>query len=238
MAGKDDNLARVVSQRTLPGGDQAARIMLPGYSQTERLIDGVIHALGVVVSVIAVAVLLHMVIPTGDALLIMAATIYSIGLIAMFGLSAAYNLIAGPKWKEAIRRYDHAAIYIMIAGTYTPFALISIGGPAGYGLLAPVWLVAIIGLLLKLLWLRRFEHASLVLYLALGWIGLVAAGSIIAALPVSALVLLCMGGIFYTIGVVFHLWTTLLYQNAIWHTFVLAAAGCHYVAVLESIIPK
>ncbi len=97
MGGKDDNLERVVSRCALPGGDHAARIMLPEHSQTERLIDGVIHALGVVVSVIAVAALLHMVIPTGDALLIMAATIYSVGLIAMFGLSAAYNLIAGPK---------------------------------------------------------------------------------------------------------------------------------------------
>ena len=212
--------------------------MLLDYTQTERLTDGVVHALGVVMSVIAVAVLLHMVISTGDALLIMAATIYSVGLIAMFGLSATYNLIVGPKWKEAIRRYDHAAIYTMIAGTYTPFALIGIGGPVGYGLLALVWLLAIIGLFLKLLCPRRIERASLVLYLALGWIGLVAAGSIIAALPVSALVLLGMGGVFYTTGVVFHLWTTLLYQNAIWHTFVLVAAGCHYVAVLESIIPK
>ena len=191
-----------------------------------------VHALGVVMSVIAVAVLLRMVIPIGDALLIMAATIYSVGLIAMFGLSAAYNLIVGPKWKEAIRRYDHAAIYMMIAGTYTPFALIGIGGPVGYSLLALVWLLAIIGLVLKLLWPRRIERASLVLYLALGWIGLVAAGSIIAALPVSALVLLGMGGILYTTGVVFHLWTTLLYQNAIWHIFVLAAAGWSYTRKL------
>ena len=124
-------LRQILQQAALPRSDQAARIMPLGYTQTERLSDGVVHALGVVMSVIAVAVLLRMVIPIGDALLIMAATIYCVGLIAMFGLSAAYNLIVGPKWKEAIRRYDHAAIYMMIAGTYTPFALIGIGGPVG-----------------------------------------------------------------------------------------------------------
>ena len=156
-------LRQILQQAALPRSDQAARIMPLGYTQTERLSDGVVHALGVVMSVIAVAVLLRMVIPIGGALLIMAATIYSVGLIAMFGLSAAYNLIVGPKWKEAIRRYDHAAIYMMIAGTYTPFALIGIGGPVGYSLLALVWLLAIIGLVLKLLWPRRIERASLVL---------------------------------------------------------------------------
>ena len=210
--------------------------MLPEYTHTERLIDGAVHVLGVIMSVVAIAVLLHIVIPSGDAVLISAATMYSVGLVAMFSLSATYNLTIDRKWKEAVRRYDHAAIFIMIAGTYTPFALVGIGGSVGHDLLALVWLVAIIGVLLKMFWPRRFERASLLLYLALGWIGLVAVNSIIAALPISSLVLLGLGGILYTVGIMFHVWTRLPYHNAIWHTFVLVAAGCHYLSVLETIL--
>ena len=202
-------------------------------TQKERLIDGVVHALGVVMSVIAVPVLLHRVISTGNARLILAAVVYSAGLIAMLWLSAAYNLATHPGWKEEIRRYDHAAIFLMIAGTYTPFALIAIGGNMGHGLLTLVWLVAIGGMMLKFLRPRQFDRTSVILYLALGWVILPVMGLIIAALPTSALVLLVVGGLLYTVGVVFHLWENLPYQKAVWHGFVLVAASCHFVAVLR-----
>ena len=211
---------------------------LPEYTQMERRIDGIVHVLGLGAAVVAVAVLLHIVIPTRDVLVIVSVTIYSAGLVTMLGFSAAYNLILRPNWKETFRRYDHAVIFLMIAGTYTPFALISIGSTLGLGLLALVWLIAIFGVLIKLLRPRRFERATLVLYLALGWIGLLAVGPLVAALSVSTLVLLAIGGVLYTIGVAFHLWETLPYQNAIWHAFVLAAAGCHYMAVLDVVVAK
>jgi hemolysin III len=202
-------------------------------TQKERLVDGVVHALGVVMSVIAVPVLLHRVISAGNGRLILAAVVYSAGLIAMLWLSAAYNLATHPGWKEEIRRYDHAAIFLMIAGTYTPFALIAVGGTIGLGLLILVWLVAIGGMMLKLLRPRRFDRASVVLYLALGWVILPAMGLVVATLPTSALVLLVVGGLLYTVGVAFHVWETLPYQNAVWHGFVLVAASCHFVAVLR-----
>ncbi len=211
---------------------------LPEYTQMERRIDGIVHVLGLGAAVVAVAVLLHIVIPTRDVLVIVSVTIYSAGLVTIFGFSAAYNLILRPDWKETFRRYDHVAIFLMIAGTYTPFALISIGSTLGLGLLALVWLIAIFGVLIKLLRPRRFERVTLVLYLALGWIGLPAVGPLVAALSVSTLVLLAIGGVLYTIGVAFHLWETLPYQNAIWHAFVLAAAGCHYMAVLDVVVAK
>ncbi|GEO83005.1 DNA-binding protein [Pararhodospirillum oryzae] len=178
-----------------------------------------------------------LVIPSGDGRLITAAVIYGVGLLATFGFSAAYNLALGSRFTEILRRCDHAAIYVMIAGTYTPLALVCIGGWVGITLLSVVWGVAAIGLVLKLVWHRRFERLSLFLYLALGWAGLAAIGSIIAALPVAALILLLVGGVVYSVGVVFHLWTRLQFQNAIWHIFVLAAAGCHYAAVLDAILP-
>jgi len=207
------------------------------YTVAEWITDGVIHVLGVVLVLVAVGVLLHLAIAEGDAQLIVASAIYATGLVATFGCSAAYNMTVAPRWRAVLRRFDHAAIYLMIAGTYTPLSMICIGGTLGHGLLALVWSVALIGVALKLIWPHRFERLSLVLYLSLGWIGLIVIGRIIAVLPVPALILLLVGGIFYTLGVVFHLWNRLPFQNAIWHGFVLTAAGFHYVAVLDSIFP-
>ena len=209
--------------------------MFPKYTRWERLTDRGVHVLGVSASVIAAVVLLGLVISKPDGPSIVAATVYGVGLVTTFGLSAAYNLAVHPGRKETLRRYDHAAIFVMIAGTYTPFAMVSIGGTLGHGLLTVVWLVAIAGFAFKLLRPRRFERTSVFVYLALGWIGLPAVGSLIAALPALPLVLLGIGGVLYTVGVVFHLWVSLPHHNAVWHAFVLAGTGCHYVAVLQAI---
>lgn len=207
------------------------------YTRPERLADNAVHALGVTAATIAATILLGLAIDAGSAERIVAATIYGLGLLATFGFSAAYHLCPNPVWKERLRRCDHAAIYVMIAGTYTPLALVAIGGPTGIALLAAVWAVAFVGLTLKIGWPRRFERLSLVLYLAMGWCGLFALGAIIEALPAAALILLLAGGLLYTIGVGFHVWNRLKFQNAIWHGFVLSAAACHYVAVVESLLP-
>jgi hemolysin III len=201
----------------------------------ERRIDGAVHALGVGAALVGVAMLLHAVLATHDARAMLAASVYSAGALAMFGFSAAYHLLARKGRREILRRCDHAAIFVMIAGSYTPFALISVGGTLGLGLLALVWLIAIGGVVLKLLRPHRIERVSIALYLALGWIGLPAVGAVIAVLPLSALVLLGAGAVLYTAGVAFHLWRSLAHHNAIWHSFVLAAAACHYVAVLAAL---
>ena len=209
-------------------------------SPAERLADAVIHALGVSLSIVAVAVLFGFVIRASDPLTLTAALVYGAGMIAMFSFSASYNLAGDEKWdgrwKDWLRRCDHSAIFLMIAGTYTPFALVSIGGTTGHPLLALVWTVALAGLVLKLGWPHRLKRLSVALYLALGWSGVVAAGSIVAALPMAALALLAAGGILYSVGVIFHLWKSLQFQNAIWHAFVLVAAACHYLAVFESLV--
>src|SRR5262249_21214585 len=152
-----------------------------------------------------------------------------LALVATFGFSAGYNLvIRPPKLKEWLRRFDHAAIFLMIASTYTPFVLIKMNTPWGLGLLAVVWTMAAIGIALQLLAPRVLEGLSTALYLVQGWAVLAAWEPLMSALPGRVLTLLVVGGVLYTIGVVFHLWERLPYSNAIWHAFVLSAASCHF----------
>ncbi|MBB4285329.1 PAQR family membrane homeostasis protein TrhA [Roseospira goensis] len=209
--------------------------MPPVATPSERWLDGIVHVISVALALAAVTTLLVRAVPIGDGAVIAAVTIYGLGLLASFGLSAAYNITWAPAWKARLRRLDHAAIFLLIAGTYTPFALVSLAGPVGYTLLAVVWTVAVGGLALKLARPGRYERLSLALYLALGWTGLAAAGSLVAALPPAALGLLLAGGILYSAGVLFYVAKRLRFNRAIWHTFVLAAAVCHYVAVSESV---
>lgn len=162
--------------------------------------------------------------------------IYAAGLLAMLGCSAAYNMFRTSRWRDWLRRFDHAAIFAMIAGTYTPFTLLGLKGTWSIALTTVIWAVAAIGIAIKLLKPDRIETVSIGLYLALGWIGVVAAGPFMAAFDPVTLSLLAAGGILYSSGVVFHLWHHLPYQNAIWHGFVLAAAAVHYAAVVGVVV--
>lgn len=205
-------------------------------SLPERVADAILHGCGVIATVAASAVLLTLAIQSGEPRGVAAAAVYAGGLLASFGFSAAYNLCPASRWKEALRRCDHAAIYLFIAATYTPLCLVALRGETGVALLVAVWAVALLGFGMKLAWPRRFERVSIALYLALGWAGLAAAGAIVRALPTAALVLLLVGGILYSLGVVFHVWRRLRFQNAIWHGFVLSAAACHYAAVVATVV--
>lgn len=209
--------------------------IFPEYSTRERLADGCVHVLGIAASLGAVTALMIVAIPNLHTLSIISLLIYGAGLTAVFGFSAAYHLVPRSGWKEAMRRLDHTAIFMMIAGTYTPFALIKIGGAWGFGLLAAVWTVALIGAAIKLVLPGRFERASIVLYLAQGWLVLIAIDPLVSAVSVSTLLLLGIGGGLYTVGIVFHLWRELPYNNAIWHCFVLFAAGCHFAAIFDTV---
>ena len=204
--------------------------LFPSYTRLERIADACVHGVSIVFSLAAAAILLIGVIGTVPAVLCIGVIVYCIGLIGMFGVSAAYNLVTHLRMKEFLRRLDHAAIFVMIAGSYTPFALV-IGGGAGYAMLLAVWIIAVAGIVLKLCFPRRFEKFSVLLYLFQGWIVLLALNSIIASLPGRAFVMLLAGGIIYTLGVGFHLMERLRFHNVIWHIFVLAGAACQYIAV-------
>ena len=197
----------------------------------ELTADRAIHAIGICLGTVGAIVLVGMTAIDGRPGDLAPILIYATGLLAMLGCSAAYNVFHTSERREWLRRLDHAAIFAMIAGTYTPFTT-RLGNGWASGLTAVIWTVAAAGIALKLWQPRRIETISIVLYLALGWIGLAAAGPFMAALDSETLFLLALGGIVYTTGVIFHLWHRLPYQNAIWHGFVLVAAGVHYLAVL------
>ncbi len=197
----------------------------------ERRLDGLLHAAALGASAMGVAVLIWTGLRGLALLPFLSVVVYAIGLVTTFAVSASYHRSVRARHREILRRLDQAFIFIMIAATYTPFAVISLG-VAGRWLLAGVWAVAAIGVALKLMMPRRLERVAILVYLSQGWMGLLAIEPLVAALPVATLVLLGAGGLLYTIGVVFHLWQRLIYQNLIWHLFVVSGAACHYVAIL------
>jgi hemolysin III len=203
------------------------------YSARERLADGCIHVISVTASLVALAALLIVGVSAQATLWIVGLAIYGLALVATFSCSAGYHLSVRPKLKAVFRRLDHAAIFLMIAGTYTPFVLIKMNNAWGLGLLAVVWGMAAIGIAMKLFAPRYLEGVSTALYLVQGWAVIVAWHPLVSAVPQHVALLLMIGGVLYTVGVVFHLWQRLPYQNAIWHGFVLTAASVHYVAVLD-----
>jgi hemolysin III len=204
------------------------------YDRVEIIADGVVHAIGLCFGLIGGIVIVVLVASESTKpAAIVAVSIYAIALFAMLGLSAAYNMwpVSDTKW--ILRRFDHSAIYVLIAGTYTPFIARLSNGSSSGGLLAVVWLTAVVGVALKLMLPGRFDRVAIVLYLLLGWCGVAVYGSFFALLPNLIFWLLAIGGALYSLGVIFHVLSNLRFQNAIWHAFVLLAAICHFAAVLD-----
>jgi hemolysin III len=208
----------------------------PRYRRQEEIADRCVHLFGIGLGIGAALILVYLAAQRDDTRLILAIAIYALGLVAMLACSALYNLAPPSARKEQLRRFDHAAIFVMIAGSYTPFLLGRMGGAWGWGLLAFVWVTAAGGASLALAAPRRFERLQLAGYLLLGWSILVAREPLAASVPALAIWMLVTGGLLYSFGVLFHLWQRLAYHNAIWHGLVLAAAGCHYAAVLLGVV--
>ena len=206
------------------------------YDRTELIADGVVHILGLVFGLVAATALVVLTGVFASPSEIVSVSVYAAGLLAMLGLSAAYNLWPVSPRKWLLRRFDHSAIYILIAATYTPIFTQMKDSLFAAALLAGVWLVAIAGVVIKLRFPGRFDRLSVGLYLALGWSGLIAWDSVMTALPTLTLWLIAIGGGLYTFGVIFHAWQRLRFQNAIWHSFVLLGAACHYTAVLDLVL--
>lgn len=215
--------------------DVRNEIRFPSYSRGEVLADAAAHVTGLAFGFVATIALLITASHQNEGLLILGAGLYGLGLLAMLTCSAGYNLWPPSPTKELWRRFDHAAIFIMIAGTYTPLLLNRMGGDWGFGLLAFVWTAALAGAALKLAFPRRWESVTIVLYLGLGWSIVAAFNPLLQAVSMTSLYLIAVGGVIYTIGVLFHLWDRLPYQNAIWHWLVLVAAACHYFAIFNEV---
>jgi hemolysin III len=204
------------------------------YTAAERLADGSIHILGVAASLVAATALMIAALKL-PAASILSLAVYGFGLVAVFACSAAYNLATEARLKAILRRFDHAAIYVKIAGTYTPFAMVKMGDAAGFALLGAVWAITAFGATAKLLWPGRLVRTSYVLYLAQGWAIVAAFGPFAASVSGRVLLLLVVGGSLYTLGVIFHLWERLPYHTAIWHAFVVAASACHFTAIVDAV---
>jgi hemolysin III len=210
--------------------------VLRDLTRHELAADCIIHILGIAGGSIGGATLVALIAARGDWLESGALLIYAVGIVAMFGCSAAYNLARTSRWRAAFQRCDHAAIFVMIAGTYTPFTLLRLDGIWSWGLTTAVWSIAGIGVLIKLCRGCDLRYASAAPYLLLGWIGIIAIDPLFRSLGWETLALIGLGGALYTIGIGFHVWHRLPFQNAIWHAFVLAAASVHYAAVVYGVV--
>jgi len=206
------------------------------YDKNELIADGIVHAVGVMLGIVSISTLVILAAPVVGAWEFTSILVYGAGLLTVLTVSALYNLWPVSPVKWSLRRFDHSAIYLLIAGTYTPFITQMKANVESSLLLVGVWLTSVIGIALKLKFPGRFDRLSILLYLLLSWSGVMAYESVFGALPASTLWLLAIGGILYTIGVLFHLWEGLRFQNAIWHTFVLVAAACHYTAILDCLV--
>lgn len=207
----------------------------PQYSVSERVADGAVHVLSIGASLAGVITLY--VIATGSlpTSSLVSLAVYAVGLLAVFCFSAAYNLTGVSPVKAVLKRIDQATVFFKIASTYTPFLVVKLAAWPATGFLAVIWSVATFGMTTKLFFPGRLNRTSYVLYLALGWCGVFMLFPLFGAFSNRTLLLLLAGGILYTIGVAFHLYRGLRYQNAIWHVFVLGGAGCHYAAVYDAV---
>ncbi|MEZ5778768.1 MAG: hemolysin III family protein [Paracoccaceae bacterium] len=204
------------------------------YSRAERLSDAVIHVSGLFAALIAVPVLITVAaFLRGDLTAMFAVTVYGVSLIAMIGFSALYNMFRNPAWDGLLRRLDHSAIYVKIAGTYTPFTLLS---GHGFWLLAGLWGAALTGVGMKFISPDRFRFLAIALYLGMGWAGLLAGGAFFATLSLPVIVLIFVEGCLYTAGVAFYLFERLPFHYTIWHVMVLAASLVFYAAVTVHVV--
>jgi hemolysin III len=202
------------------------------YDRHEIIADGIVNGIGVVAALIAVTVLIFYATVWGTSGSLASAWVYGVGLIASLGISFAYNIWPVSPVKLALRRFDHSAIFVLIAATYTPFLQAALPDPVVLANLVGIWAVALFGIALKCLWPGRFDRLAILLYLTMGWSGVLFYSRLHDVLSLATLILILIGGIIYTLGVIFHVWEKLRFQAAIWHGFVIAAAGVHYAAVL------
>lgn len=208
------------------------------YSRAETISDAVVHVTGLTLVLMAVPVLIVLTaLYRGDAASVAGVSVYGGALVMMILFSGLYNIGVSSGWGRArdwlLQRLDHSAIYLKIAGTYTPFTLLS---GHGIALTLGVWAAALTGVVLKVISPTRFKWATLALYLGMGWAGLLVGGDLMAALPAPVVVLMLVGGALYSFGVVFYLWQRLPFHYTIWHIFVLAASLVFYAAVLVLVI--
>jgi len=215
-----------------------ARVQSVRYSVGEEIANSLTHGLGALLAIGGLAFLVTLAALRGDVWHVVSCSVYGGAMVVLYTASTLYHGISTPRAKNALQVFDHAAIFLLIAGTYTPFTLVSLRGPWGWSLFGTVWGLAAAGIVLEVCFPRRWPALSLALYMAMGWAMVVAVKPMLAALAPGGLVLLLLGGIAYTAGIGFYAWRRLPYSHAIWHLFVLTGTVLHFFAILYYVVPR
>jgi hemolysin III len=209
----------------------------PFYTLGEEITHAVTHGLGLVLSIGGLAVLVAAASVRGDAWHVVGCAVFGATLVLLYAASTLYHGVRHQGAKRVLRQLDHAAIYLLIAGSYTPFTLVSLRGGWGWTLLALVWGLAVLGISLQVANPARVRRPAVPIYLIMGWLAVIAIGPLVRSLHSQGLLLLFLGGVAYTLGVVFFAWRRLPYNHAVWHLFVLAGSACHFTCVFGYVLP-
>jgi hemolysin III len=204
-------------------------------SIAEEIVNSITHGIGVLLSIAALVILVVFAALHGNAWHIVSFTIFGVSLIVLYTASTLYHSFTGEKVKNIFARFDHASIFLLIAGTYTPILLTTLRGTLGWVLFGIIWATAITGIVIRSIYLHRFRKIMVAIYLIMGWMFVFALKSVIHNLPAVSLWFLVIGGITYSLGVVFYAWRNLPYGHGIWHLFVLGGSICHFFAILLSL---
>jgi len=204
---------------------------------SEEIANSVTHGFGLALSLAGLVVLIVVAALHGTVLSIVSCSVYGATLVCLYAASTVYHAAWAPRWKRVLKIVDHGCIYLLIAGTYTPFTLVALRGSWGWTLFGIVWALALGGIVFKLWFVDRFSIASTIFYLLMGWSVMIAVKPLISALPAPALLWVVAGGLSYTVGVIFFALPRVRYSHAVWHGFVLAGSIFHYVAILHYVAP-
>ena len=212
-------------------------VATPALDLREEFASALTHGVGAAAALAGAAVLVTLAAQYGNGWQLGTAIVFGIALLLLYLASTLYHAIQHPVAKGRLKVFDHCAIYLLIAGTYTPFTLVGLRGSVGWWLFGAIWTLALAGVVFKLFHTGRFKRLSTLIYIAMGWLIVVAAKPMLAALDGWTLGWLLAGGLFYTLGTVFYHRPALRYSHAIWHLFVLAGSVCHYIAVMAQVVP-
>ncbi|GAB7220294.1 PAQR family membrane homeostasis protein TrhA [Vibrio comitans] len=208
------------------------------YSKNEEIANSVSHGAGMVFGIVALVLLLQKALAHhADTMTIASMAIYGSSMIVLFLASTLYHAVPHQRAKRWLKTFDHSAIYLLIAGSYTPFLLVSLRTPLAIGLMTVIWGIAILGIVMKLAFVYRFKRFSLISYIVMGWLSLIVVYQLSMTLDPGGLALLAAGGLIYSLGIVFYVNKRIPFNHAIWHCFVLGGAACHFLAIYFYVQP-
>ncbi len=211
----------------------AVQVFTPNLKQ--ELANSISHAFGMLFGIIGMPILIATAVKNGNTTGLVGASIFGFSFLMVYTASTLYHGFQHPEVKRVLKIIDHISIYFLIAGSYTPFILLFYFNPTGIVLLAVLWSLTLLGIIFKIFFVDRFTYLSTAIYLVMGWMLLIVIKPFFANLPLSITVMLTLGGVLYSLGVIFFLWTKYFYHHLVWHIFVLAASICHFVAVLLAV---